>query len=533
MLRVVVASRAMTDTLIKALQDPVLYEHPVDRFEVIETHISWVLLTGAYAYKLKKPVDFGFVNFTTLQRRKFFCEEELRLNQRLAPAWYLGVVPVTGTVDRPRLGGPGPAIEYAVKMKQFPHDARLDLVLARGELTPERLDAEVVAIAEFHRRAAVAGPESPFGTPERVARRVQENLSTIREHLSDPGHLPLLERLDSRSRTEHAALAETFAARKRDGFIRECHGDLHLGNMAWVDTEPLIFDCIEFNDDLRWIDVMSEFAFLVMDLDHRNATGLARRALNSYLESTGDYAGLRVLPYYYAYRSLVRAKVACLRLGQKDLDASERAAASHEVRGYLDLAEKAPTSARPALFITHGVSGSGKSYVAQAAVETLGAVRIRSDVERKRLVGLSSQSRAAADLGGGIYSSELTARTYARLGELAAMSLDAGFPVVVDATFLKRAQRDQLRAAARSRSVPCVILAVQAPDAVLRERIVSRARAGRDASDADLAVLAQQQSAIEPLTDEERRASVTVDTARPLDPAVLAGAIRSGAEAGW
>ncbi|MFZ5876707.1 MAG: AAA family ATPase [Nitrospirota bacterium] len=517
----------MTDALIRSLQDPALYDHPVDRFEVIETHISWVLLTGVYAYKLKKPVDFGFVNFTTLARRKFFCEEELRLNRRLAPAWYLGVVAVTGTVDRPRLGGPGPAIEYAVKMKQFPHDARLDLVLARGELTPERLDAEVTAIAEFHRRAAVATADSPFGTPERVANRVQENLTTIREHSADAGDLPVLERLDRRSRAEHAALAETFGARKRDGFIRECHGDLHLGNMAWVGVEPVIFDCIEFNDDLRWIDVMSEIAFLVMDLNHRGAPALARRALNAYLEATGDYAGLRVLPYYFAYRSLVRAKVACLRLSQGNLGASERAATAREVRQYLDLAARPPRSERPVLVITHGASGSGKSHLAQGVVETIGAIRVRSDVERKRLVGLSSHSRAAAEPGAGIYTTDLTARTYARLGELAALSLDAGFSVVADATFLKRAQRDQLRAVARSRSSPCVILASQAPESVLRERIVSRARAGRDASDADLAVLAEQLRGIEPLTDDERRASVTVDTARPLDPAALADAIRS------
>jgi aminoglycoside phosphotransferase family enzyme/predicted kinase len=527
MLRAVVASRVMTDALIQSLQDPALYDHPVERFEVVETHISWVLLTGPYVYKLKKPVDFGFVNFTTLARRKFFCEEELRLNRRLAPVWYLDVVAITGTVDRPCVAGAGPAIEYAVKMKQFPHAARLDLVLARGALTRERIDAEVSAIADFHSRAAVAAEDSPFGTPERVAQRVQENLSTIRERPTDPSDRLLVERLDRWSRAEHAALAETFAARKRHGFVRECHGDLHLGNMAWVGDEPVIFDCIEFNDDLRWIDVMSEFAFLVMDLDHRDATVLARRALNAYLEATGDYAGLRVLPYYYAYRSLVRAKVACLRLGQGDLDALERATARHEVRGYLDLAATPPTSARPLLIMTHGVSGSGKTHVAQAVVETLGAIRIRSDVERKRLVGLSSQSRAAAEPGGGIYTTDLTERTYARLGELAGVSLDAGFPVVVDAMCLKRAQRDALRAVARSRSMPCVILAVQAPEAVLRDRIVARARAGRDASDADLAVLDRQQRGIDALTGAERRVTVTVDTSRPLDPAALAAAIRS------
>ncbi|MFZ5863270.1 MAG: AAA family ATPase [Nitrospirota bacterium] len=522
----------MTNALLRALKDSSLYNHPVDRFEVIETHISWVLLTGLYAYKLKKPVDFGFVNFSTLERRRIFCEEELRLNRRLAPTWYLDVVPITGTTEYPRWGGPGPAIEYAVKMKQFPHDARLDLLLARGALTPERLDAEVSAIADFHARAAVATMETPFGEPERVARRVQENLATIVEHPADPGDLPLVERLEGWSLAEHAALMPVFSARKRDGFIRECHGDLHLGNMAWVDDEPVIFDCIEFNDDLRWIDVMSEVAFLVMDLRRRGAQILARRALNAYVEATGDYAGLRVMSYYHAYRALVRAKVACLRLSQGEFDASERAATRREVRGYLELAAQSPTVERPTLIVTHGVSGSGKTYLAQAVVETLGAVRIRSDVERKRLVGLSSLDRAGAEPGAGIYTDDLTERTYARLAELAGAVLDAGFPVVVDAACLKRGQRDRLRAAARARSLPCVMLAVRAPESVVRARIVERARAGRDASDADLAVLDGQLRGIDALTDEELRASVTVDTSRPVDPTELAAAIRSRADVG-
>ncbi len=525
----------MTAVLLQALQDPSLYDHPVERFEVVETHISWVLLTGRYAYKLKKPVNFGFVDFSTLEKRRFFCQEELRLNRRLAPEWYLDVVPITGSVDRPRWRGSGPTIEYAVKMRQFPHDARLDLVLARGELTPERLDALVRTVADFHGRAAVAGPDTPFGTPERVAERIRENLVTIQERVMDPAEQPRIQELARDSEAGYAVLAATFAGRKRDGFIRECHGDLHLGNVAWVDDEPLIFDCIEFNEDLRWIDVMSEIAFLVMDLSDRGAAALAHRALNAYLEATGDYAGLRVFAYYHAYRALVRAKVACLALPPAGppagADDAARARLTAEYRGYLDLASRSSTDGPAFLAITCGVSGSGKTTVAQAVVEELGAIRIRSDVERKRLFGLPPRARTGAGLDEGVYAPDAGVRTYAKLGELARAVLDAGFPVVVDAAFLAAAQRRTLRAVAELRRVPFVILDARAPEAVLRARVVERARHGYDASDADLAVLDRQLTTRDQLDTDERAGAIAVDTSHPLDRQRLAAAIRSVVEA--
>jgi aminoglycoside phosphotransferase family enzyme/predicted kinase len=521
----------MPTTLVRALQDPALYDHPVERFEVVETHISWVLLTGRYAYKIKKPVNFGFVDFSTLDKRRFFCHEELRLNRRLAPDWYLDVVPITGSVERPRWGGPGPAIEYAVKMRQFPHDARLDLVLARGELTPERLDALVYAVADFHGRSAVAGPDTPFGTPDRVAERIRENLVTIQERAMDPAEDPRIQELARESEAGYAALAKTFAGRKRDGFIRECHGDLHLGNVAWVDDGPLIFDCIEFNEDLRWIDVMSEIAFLVMDLSDRGAAALARRALNAYLEGTGDYAGLRVFAYYHAYRALVRAKVACLAWSQAEPDDAARARLVREYRGYLDLASRSSPAGPPFLAITCGVSGSGKSMVAQGVVEELGAIRIRSDVERKRLFGLPPRARTGAGLDEGLYAPDAGVRTYARLAELARAVLDGGFPVVVDAAFLTVTQRRTLRAVAEQRGVRFVILDVRASETELRARVAKRTREGRDASDADLAVLSRQLVTRQPLDDDERVGIVAVETDRPFQPAQVANQIRAVVEA--
>lgn len=513
----------MTAALIEALQRPSIYDHPVERFEVLETHISWVLLTGPYAYKLKKPVNFGFVDFSTLEKRRFFCREELRLNRRLAAEWYLDVVPVTGTVERPQWGGPGAAIDYAVKIRQFRHDARLDLILARGELTPERLDALVDAVASFHGRAAVAAPDTPFGAPDRVAARIRENLTTIQARSMDPADAPRIQELARDSEAAQVVLSRSFAGRKRDGFVRECHGDLHLGNVAWVDDRPLIFDCIEFNEDLRWIDVMSEIAFLVMDLSDRGASALARRALNAYLEGTGDYAGLRVFAYYHAYRALVRAKVACLAWSQAADDAT-RSRLVNEYRGYLELAGRSAPGP-PFVAITYGVSGSGKSTVAQGVVQALGAIRVRSDVERKRLFGLPPRARPHEGIDEGLYSPEAGVRTYARLAELARAVLDAGFPVVVDAAFLTRAQRRTLRAEAELRRVPFVILDVRASEASLRARVARRTSEGRDASDADLVVLSRQLATREPLDPEERAGSVAVDTDQALPAELIASRI--------
>ena len=284
--------------------------------EVVETHISWVLLAGDYAYKIKKAVNLGFLDFSTLEKRRFYCAEELRLNRRLAPDLYLEVVPIAGSADHPVLNGPGPAIEYAVKMRRFPQACLLDQVLLRGELTPETIDAIARRIADFHGRTAIADNESPFGTPERAHLPVAENFAQIRPRLRDNEDLIRLDELERWSEREYQARFNALAARKARGLIRECHGDLHLGNMALLDGEAVPFDCIEFSDNLRWIDVISEAAFLAMDLQDRGRPDLARRFLNAYLEQTGDYEGLEVLRYYLVYRAMVRAKVACIRAGQ-------------------------------------------------------------------------------------------------------------------------------------------------------------------------------------------------------------------------
>jgi len=489
----------MTDTLhslVEALQQPELFPHPVTRFEVIETHISIVLLTGHYAYKFKKPVNFGFLDFSTLARRKHFCEEELRLNHRLAPELYLEVVSIS---TRPKLGGDGEVIENAVRMREFEQASQFDRMLDAGRLGPAHIDASGLRIAKFHTAAAVAGPDSTYGTPSAIQAPVDENFSQILNCIHGAPEQPQLESLRNWTVETFRKLQSTLQARKGDGFIRECHGDLHLHNIALVDDEPVAFDCIEFNDNLRWIDIISEVAFMVMDLDHREQPGLASRFLNVWLERTGDYAGISLLRYYLVYRAMVRAKVDCLRAHQADIDDATREAILKEYHAYLALGERYTKPPPPTLLLMHGLSGSGKTRVSQSLLEHLPAIRLRSDIERKRLHGLAADTHSVSGIEQGIYDRTASERTYQHLKSLTGTLLDAGHNVIVDATFLQQAQLVSFIELADGHSFRCFIIDCQAPEPELRKRIAARERERLDASEAGIEVLENQLHHYQPL----------------------------------
>jgi hypothetical protein len=528
------ASSTTGSTLIRSLLAPARYDHPVERVELVETHISWVLLTGPYAYKIKKPVNLGFLDFSTLEKRRHYCQEELRLNRRLAPQLYLDVVPISGTPEAPTWGPPsstdGPVIDYAVKMRQFPQAAQLDRVAAHGGLGAAVVDQLAAALAAFHAAAAVAPAASPFGAPEGVAQPIRENFTQLEECLADEADRSRHRRLQAWSEADLAAHRDALLRRKAEGFVRECHGDLHLANMVLLDGRVVIFDCLEFSEPLRWIDVMSEIAFLCMDLDDRGHAPLAHRLLNDYLEESGDYAGLGLFRTYRVYRALVRAKVACIRWRQTASDhgegSRERQRLRQEYQGYTELAERYTQPPRPFMVIMHGPSGSGKTVISGQLVEACGAVRVRSDVERKRLFGLEPLARSGSELDRGLYSQEAGRRTYERLADLAGTILRAGSSVIVDGAFLRRDQRDRLRAVAEACGVPAIILDLRAPAAVLRERVARRAREGRDASEAGREVLERQLAGQDALAPDEQAHTLTV----PTEPAVALAPLRSAIE---
>jgi aminoglycoside phosphotransferase family enzyme/predicted kinase len=500
------------------LTNPACYDHEVGQMQLVETHISWVLLTGKIAYKIKKPVDLGFLDFSTLTRRKQACADEVRLNRRLAAEMYLGVVVITGNPCAPHINGPdmndrdiklrGTPIEYAVEMRQFPVDATLDSLDERGELGTVQIDMLAKRLARFHLNECPSAPaNSAWGEPEAIAKPAAENFQLLLERCSDPAEGRCLSDLQIWCEAEHFRLTPLMRERKRQGMVRECHGDLHLGNLAWVDGILVIFDCIEFSPELRWIDIISEVAFCFMDLLHRQHPGLAMRFLNAWLEITGDYEGVALLRYYVVYRALVRAKVAALRAEQS----SDSDVHKTEVSSCLVLAECLMQNMPTQLWITHGLSGSGKTTLSQTLLQDYGMVRLRSDIERKRLAGLDALAHSGAGVGQGLYTQETGRRTYRHLSRLAERLLATGWPVIVDAAFLERWQRDLFREVAKRRGLRLNILDITADHATLRERIMQRATQGRDASEADLRVLEHQIETGEPLGRDELEEVARID----------------------
>jgi aminoglycoside phosphotransferase family enzyme/predicted kinase len=498
--------------LIAALRDPLRYAHPVTRIDVLETHISWVILTGQYTYKIKKPVNLGFLDFTTLAARRRYCDEELRLNRRLAPALYESVVSITGSAENPSVEGKGTAIEYAVKMREFPQTALASNLLADGTLGAADIDALAARIAAFHAHTGVAAQGCPYGTPEAVMAPARDNFTQLDRLLPDPADQARIAELRTWTQNEYTARWTQLGDRHTQGCVRECHGDLHLGNIVMLDGALTPFDCIEFDPALRWIDVMSEIAFLVMDLTDRARTDFASRFLNAYLQASGDFAGLGTLRFYRVYRALVRAKIHALRAAQAGCTPAQRERLCAASRGYVELARRCAQDSRPAIILMHGLSGSGKSVLAQSLAEEIGAIRLRSDVERKRISGLTPLARSDSSLASGLYSTERTRLTYHRLLDLARLTANAGYPVIIDATFLQHSQRDLFRRDAAARGVPFVIVDVTAPVATLRARIAARLAAGGDASEADPAVLTHQLAQDEALTNEESSAVLRIDS---------------------
>lgn len=503
--------------LVDALMQAGVLASREEPASLIETHISWVILAGEYAWKIKKAVNLGFLDFTTLARRRHFCQEELRLNRRLAPDLYLDVVAIRGAPEVLRLNslqdGPGEdALEYAVKMRRFPQSGLADRMLAAGTLEACHLDELAHQIASFHKGLPGVDAAAPWGAPEVFLSNALGNFAHTRNLSEGAMEQAILDQLEAWCRRGYGELAQFMAERRRTGFVRECHGDLHLGNIAVVEGRVRVFDGIEFNPGLRWIDIQSEVAFLLMDLARRGRPDYGARFLNAWLEQTGDYSGLRLLAWHLVYRAIVRAKVALIRSVQPGLAKNGADAAREEHGEYLRLAATLARPRRRALIITHGLSGSGKTRLSQTLLESLGAVRLRSDVERKRLAGLAPDGQSGSDPGRGLYGEAMGQATYAELSRLAREVLNAGFTVIVDATFLRRELRQPFRDMARELNVPFLMLACEAPVDVLRQRIKDRLAGGQDASEATLTVLDLQLEQLEALSDEEWGTAIRFDT---------------------
>ena len=533
--------------LIEKLLNPSAYPHPVDKVRLIETHISWILLTGKFAYKLKKAVKLEFINASSLQRRLQFCFEELRLNSRLAPDLYLGVVEIIGPSESPKIldneykGARrlnNKAIEVAVKMIQFPGKSILYKQLRKGaihNLSMRRLAEE---LASFHLTISKATPNGNLGTPHAVITPARKNLNILKELNLQKNDRSSLDKLQNWTEEESNRLWSRFSQRLHHGAIRECHGDLHAGNIHLTANDHLeVFDAIDFNPELRWIDPISEVAFLAMDLQFRQRQDLAMELLNHWLEQTGDYWGLDLWRWYSSYRALVRAKVKGLRIQQLrdqktiySLDTKEIDQLERDLNNYLKQALFLKKNHSNALILMHGLSGSGKSFVSERLCHRLPAIRLRSDLERQRAFGQSplqvklgsmysqiSSEQALPRFSLNKYAPEVNKWLFENLlPALAARCLDSGFTTIVDATFLKRKERDHFSNLARDRELPFAIVACECSEATARARLMQRASQGTDPSEADLNIRQQQSTWIESLTGIEQQMTVRVSETTPI-----------------
>ncbi len=476
------------------------------KMELIQTHISTIILSGDLAYKLKRPVDFGFLDYSTFEKRHHYTLEEIRINDAYAPGLYLGAIPITGTIEAPAIDGEGDVLEYAVKMRRFEQADQLDNIVEGDGLSIESMDAIAKLIAQAHAAATPVDVVSDHGEPKRLLSPMLENFEHL-EEMSDSHRLDLdLSSLTSWVYEEYERLSPLLRRRKSEGFIRQCHGDIHLHNMAMYENKLILFDAIEFNPYLNHIDVISDLAFLLMDLEYRGLKQHSHRLLNAYLELTGDYEAVRLLDFYKSYRAMVRAKVAALSI-QQSQEADERDRLVVEVSRYIVLAQSYTEKRESFLAITHGLSGSGKSTFALMMVEKYGTIRIRSDVERMRMF----ETKDKKGVEEGIYTPSATSITYKRLAELAKSIIKSDYPVILDATFLKRWQREMFYKLTSEAAVVYRVLDIKCDIKHIKERVERRSHTGSDISEADLDVLKMQIKSAEAFVSEEEDICFKVD----------------------
>lgn len=505
---------------LAGLMAPGAYPHPVDAIAVLETPISWVLLAGEFAYKIKRPVRYPFIDLRSPEHRRFLCEEELRLNRRFAPELYLEVSEIVSVGGEPAIRlrasdsgrAHGNVLEHAVRMRRFSREDELDHLLATHRVEPGELETFGRSLAQVHSTLPAAPADSPWGVPANVRAQLVRNLLECAEAAGDFGSAEevlalrpaLQERIDSAN--------PYMAFRRKTGRVRECHGDLHSRNIVRLDARLVAFDCLEYEPAFRWIDVADEIAFLMSDLGARSFGLHAHAFLTGYLECGGDYHACRLIRLYEAHRALVRAKVAALAAVGLAHSAPRESLRQEHLR-LLAHAAAALTPRDPALVLMCGLSGSGKTSLARPLAQRLSALHLRSDIERKRRAGLAPSAQSGSGLAQGLYSREMSARVYDDLARAAADGLAGGYTVIVDATFLSRDQRARFAELGAASGATTHFVCCQAPLRELRARILARSRSGSDASEADLSVLEWQRERMEPFGPDDPFDVIHVDSA--------------------
>ncbi len=507
--------------LIQQMLLPDFYPHPVTiPIESIQTHASVVLLTGDFAYKLKKPVNFGFLDYSTVTNRQHFCEEELRLNQRGAKELYLAVLAISKQGDRYQFGERGEIVDYAVKMVQFPQSALLSNLFESGQITSDDLEEMGRVVAQFHAEAQTSEYISSFGTVAKILQSIDDNYRQTEKYI---GRSQTQQQYtETKAYTDRFLLEyeQLFLDRIAGGFIRECHGDLHLRNVCRWHNKILLFDCIEFNEPFRFVDTMYDVAFAVMDLEARGRKDLANRFLNTYIEQTGDWTGVQVLPMYLSRQAYVRAKVTSFLLDDAGISSEDRLKAAKTAGDYYHQAWSYTRPRQGRIILLSGLSGSGKSTLGKQIAESLCGVQIRSDAVRKYLGGIPLLTRGDDSL----YTPEMTARTYQEVLVLGSKLAAQGFTVILDAKYDRQSLRTAVIDLAQSEGIQLDIIYCNVPESVLIDRLAQRTG---DIADATVDLLASQQAAWEDFSPIEAKYVTRIDTTEDSLASLLVKLARS------
>ncbi len=502
---------------IQALLSPDAYPHPTGEVELRQTHISYLFFAGDFVYKLKKPLDLGFLDFTTLEKRRHFCEQEVRLNRRLCQSTYLGVVPVAYVEGDVKVDAQGNAVDYAVKMRRLPEEGMMTPLLEQDAVTPDMIARLAATIAEFHAASERSDEIDRYGGLETAMVNWRENFEQTEPYIGRTITRHQFDEIQAFVESVAQDDADLFALRVREGRARDCHGDLRADAVCFVDRDVCIFDCIEFNERFRYSDVAADIAFLAMDLEDRGRQDLSDVLMGQYLAATFDATLPLVLPFYKCYRAYVRGKVDGFQLDQPQIDEAQKAAVAEDARRYFALAHRYATQLAPhTLMITVGVTGSGKSYLANALAARVGAVVLSSDVTRKRLLGIDSTERRWEPFEQGIYSPETTRRTYDALLEEARPWLERGKPVILDASFLARGHREGALRLAQEADAQFLALECEADEALIWERLSERRGEERIVSDGRWEIYQGQQERREPVDELPVGSHTVVETQLPL-----------------